>query len=548
MNETFDVVIVGSGTGMLAAIAAADAGMRTLLVEKTPYLGGSTAISGGGVWIPNNPVLSAQKVPDSVERAHEYLDNLVGDSAPRARWKAFLRHGPAAVGFMCHYVPNSFAPMWGYPDYFTEVPGGSPRGRSIESQPFDARRLGQDRALLRDTTLRAPVPMPVTSIDYKWMNLLTRSPRGSLRIAKRAVQGIGGMALGREYLAGGQALAAGLIYGARQAGVTWWLNCPVVDFITADSRIVGVVVERNGRLTKVAAERGVIVAAGGFEHDAQLRASYQSVVLDGSWSMGSEGNTGDLHKLATAQGAALSFMDQAWWFPVIATPKGPGVLLSDRSLPGSFIVDSAGKRFMNESIDYMRAGQIMLGHTDGAAPRVPSWMIFDQAYRNKYMFSAVIPPRIDLPKSWYEAKTAFKAASLEQLGRLINAPCLARTASRFNLMAAQGHDDDFERGLSLYDHFYGDPSVTPNPNLAPVATAPFYAVKVVPGDLGTCGGIAADEYGRALRTDGSVLPGLYAIGNAAANVFGSYYPGPGCTIGQGLVYGYIAARHAARMP
>lgn len=541
----FDVVVVGSGTGLLAAIAAADAGLSVLVVEKGAHLGGNTALSGGGFWIPNNAVLRKHKIPDSRERAGVYLESLLGDSVPRARWEAFLDLGPDAVDLMLKYVPNTFEPMWEYPDYFTEVPGGSPRGRAVESSPVDAKKLGADRDLIHPTGMAAPVPMPVTGIDYKWMNLVTRSPKGGARIAKRVAQGLGGMAIGREYMAGGQALAAGLIYGARKAGVQWWLNSPVVDLLQHEGRVTGVVVERDGQRTEVSARKGVILASGGFERNADMRKQYQSEVLDGSWSMGAPTNTGDLHRIAEGVGAHLTLMEHAWWFPVIDGPDGPGVVLSDRSLPGSFIVDASGKRFMNESVDYMSAGQIMLGQTDGAPARFPAWLIFDQAYRNKYMFSATNPPRADLPKAWYEAGTAFKATSFDELATLIGADELTTTAQRFNLLAGQGHDDDFSRGLSMYDHFYGDPTVTPNPNLAPLLKAPFYAVKIAPGDLGTCGGIAADERGRALREDGSVIQGLYAVGNAAGNVFGAFYPGPGCTIGQGLAYSYIAARHAA---
>jgi len=193
----------------------------------------------------------------------------------------------------------------------------------------------------------------------------------------------------------------------------------------------------------------------------------------------------------------------------------------------------------------MTAGQIMLGQDDGLPPHLPAWIIFDQAFRNRYLFGAVVMPRMPLPKTWYEAGLVHQAAAVAALGQQTYLPGLAVTVERFNLMAAQGHDDDFGRGNSMYDRYYGDPAVTPNPNLAPLVKPPFYAVKVVPGDLGTCGGIRADEYARATRPDGSVIDGLYAIGNCAGNAFGSYYPGPGATIGQGLVFGYIAAVHAA---
>ena len=219
----------------------------------------------------------------------------------------------------------------------------------------------------------------------------------------------------------------------------------------------------------------------------------------------------------------------------------PGPLLAERSLPGQIIVDQQGRRFMNEAVNYMSAGQILIKQ------QLPVWMIFDQRYRNRYVFGGGVFPRQPLPKSWYDAGIAVKAASLGELATRVGLPDLPVTVERFNLLAAAGRDDDFHRGGSAYDRYYGDPTIGPNPCLGPIDRGPFYAVKVVPGDLGTCGGIRADGFGRALRPDGTVIDGLYASGNAAANAFGRVYPGPGATIGQGLAFGYAAARHAAGM-
>ena len=544
----FDVVVIGSGTGLLAAVTAGELGLRALVVEKSEYLGGSTAMSGGGFWIPGNSLLRDLGVPDSRERASAYLDALVGDRAPRERRESFLDHGPAAVEVLRRNTPNSWQHMREYPDYFPEVEGGSPFGRAVEPKPFNLRLLGEYRTQLRPPGLAAPIPIPVTGRDYRWMNLAARRPLGALTAARRLGQGVGGLALRREYAAGGQALAAGLILAARRQAVTLWTEAPLLDLVLDGGRVVGAVIECRGRPVTVLAERGVILSAGGFDRSAEMRHQYQSAVVDGEWSLGSPANAGEVIRIAEGHGAVLTFMDQAWWFPAIPPAEAGGYprpLLAERSLPGSIMVDGTGGRFMNEAVNYMTAGQIMLGQDDGLPPHLPAWIIFDQAFRNRYLFGAVVMPRMPLPKTWYEAGLVHQAAAVAALGQQTYLPGLAVTVERFNLMAAQGHDDDFGRGNSMYDRYYGDPAVTPNPNLAPLVKPPFYAVKVVPGDLGTCGGIRADEYARATRPDGSVIDGLYAIGNCAGNAFGSYYPGPGATIGQGLVFGYIAAVHAA---
>ncbi|MDO5736834.1 MAG: FAD-dependent oxidoreductase [Propionibacteriaceae bacterium] len=548
-DETYDIVVVGAGTGLFAGIAAAGAGLKTLVVEKSEYLGGSTAMSGGGLWMPGNSVLREARTGDTRERAETYLDNLVGDTAPRERRVAYLEHSPAAVDLLRSATPLSFSHMREYSDYVSELEGGSAIGRSIEAKPFDMASLGDDEELVRASGVSAPVPMPITSVDYKWMNLMVRKPvKAFPKVFWRVAQGIGGKLLfKRNYVAGGQALAAGLIAGARRAGVEMRLQTPLRDLVMDGDRVSGVVVEQGGEEVRIEATKGVILAAGGFDHNMDMRQEYQSELLE-RWSLGNPANTGGVINIAERHGAALTLMDQSWWFPAIPPVKKgdvPSVMLAERSLPGSMIVDCTGHRFFNESSDYMNAGQIMLGLKDGEDAHLPVWMIFDQQYRNSYVFGGSVFPRMKLPKAWYEAGIAHKADTIGELAAKLDMPGLTDGAARFNSLAAQGKDDDFNRGRSAYDRYYGDPTVTPNPNLRPLTEGPFYAVQVVPGDLGTCGGVMADENARALREDGSAIDGLYAIGNSAGNAFGHFYPGAGATIGQGLTFGLVAVNHAA---
>ena len=531
---------------MLAALTAAEEGLKVLIVEKSAHVGGSTSLSGGGFWMPGNSILEENGQVEDPERIRTYLREVTGGETGEERWGSHLEHGPAAVEVLRRRTPLKFQFMREYADYFPELPGGSATGRACEPQPFDIRSLGEDRETILPPTVGAPIPMPITSRAYKWMNLAARKPKGVVEGAKGVLMGVGGLALKREYVAGGQALAAGLYAGVRKMNIPVWTNSPMTDLVVEDGRVVGVVVERDGVPQTVRAQRGVILSSGGFDHNAQMRQERQFEEIDGDWSFGARANTGGPIDIAAAHGADLAFMEESWWFPAVPVPGPmPGVLLAERSLPGQIIVNGSGRRFMNEAVNYMTAGQIILGkHTD-EDPHIPAWMVFDQRYRNRYLFGGGLMPRQPLPQEWYDAGIAKKGATIAELAGELGMPELPATVRRFNRLANAGRDDDFGRGDSAYDRYYGDPTISPNPCLGPIDKGPFYAVQVVPGDLGTCGGVRADGYARALDTGGNVIPGLYAIGNAAGNAFGRVYPGPGATVGQGLSYGYVAARHAA---
>lgn len=536
---------------MAAALAAHELGLSALIVEKTGYVGGSTARSGGAFWMPANPILVEAGSNDTPSAARAYLDAVVGDAAPHDRAHAYLDHGAATVEMLRRTTPMKFQWAKGYSDYHPERPGGSALGRTCECRPFNTAMLGPELSRLRPGVMKSSFPMPVTGADYRWLNLMARTPLKALpRIMLRAFQGIGGLFLGRRYAAGGQALAAGMYAGILRAGIPVWTDSPVCDLIVDGDRVTGAVVDHNGTRVSVTARRGVVLAAGGFDHMMSWRHKFQSERLGEHASLGAEGNTGDAIRLAQDLcGADTALMDQAWWFPAFAPLPGtePTVMLAERSLPGCLLVDQTGQRFVNEAIDYMSFGQKMLEREQAGNPVEVMWMVFDQKYRNSYLLAAELFPRMPIPKAWYDAGIAHRADDLPTLATAIGVDPLVfvATMDRFNAMSRAGVDADFNRGVSAYDRYYGDPTISPNPNLRPVEGGPFYAVKVVLSDLGTCGGLRADVRGRVQREDGSVIKGLYAIGNTAANAFGASYPGAGATIGQGLVFGYIAALHAA---
>lgn len=552
-DTTVDLLVVGSGTGMAAALTAHELGLSVLIVEKSSYVGGSTARSGGALWLPASPVLREAGANDTVERAATYLESVVAGSAPPQRSTEFVAHVCATVDLLRRTTPLRLFWARDYSDYHPEEPGGSAAGRTCECHPLDTSILGEHRTRLRPGVLEAGFSIPTTGADYRWMNLVARMPRkGIPTFGKRVAQGLGGRLLGRRYAAGGQGLMAGLFAGVLRAGIPVWTDTALLRLVHSpaeDGRVTGAVVDHGGREVTITARRGVVLATGGFDHSMDMRWKFQSESLGAHLSLGAESNTGDGIRAGQESGAAIDLMDQAWWFPAIAPlpGKAPAVMLAERSLPGCLIVDQRGRRFANEAADYMSFGQRLLALERSGSPVEAMWIVFDQEYRNSYVFGAELFPRMRIPQSWYDAGIAVRADSLGELGARMGIPVpdFVEAMTRFNQNATAGEDPDFGRGRSAYDRYYGDPTVRPNPNLRPLLKGPFYAVKMVLSDLGTCGGLKADHRGRVLREDGGVIAGLYAIGNTAANTFGTTYPGAGATIAQGLVYGYLAAHDAA---
>lgn len=551
MQREYDVVVVGAGAaGMTAALAAKAAfGLDTLLVEKSSYFGGSTARSGGGVWIPGNYALRQARQIDTPAQAKEYLAAIVGDEVPAIRRDTYIDRGPGVLDFVRDHTPLQVQWVPDYADYQPEQPGGRAAGRSVEPVPMDAGFLGDELDRLHPPYTKAPSNLIVTQADFRKISLGLRTPRGPVTMAKvTANRMLSGLRKQSMY-AMGAALAISLRQGLMDAGVPLEYDTELTGLVVESGRVRGIEVRHGDATETIYARSGVILGSGGFEHNAEMREKHQAAPVSVDWTTGAPANTGGGILAGIAAGADTALLDEAWWGPTIPLPGRPWFCLAERNLPGSFIVNGAGRRFMNEALPYVEAvHEIQKGEASGI-PHVPAWLVFDQRYRNRYLFAG-LGPRQPFPGRWFKEGVVTKAPTIEALAGEIGVPAeaLRATVERFNGFAATGVDEDFHRGESAYDRYYSDPTVTPNCSLHRVDRAPFYAVKLVPGDLGTKGGLVTDERARVLRPDGSVIPGAYAAGNASAAVMGRTYAGPGATIGPAMVFGYLAAEDIAHEP
>ena len=536
-----DVLVVGSGGGgLMAALTAATAGRRVLIAEKLATVGGSTALSGGALWIPDNPLMRAGGIADSFDDAWQYVHGLVGDTGPatsKERKEAFLEQGPEMVEFMLsHGIELTICRD--YPDYYAARSGGRSGGRSIESPVFDGKRLGSDyerltrRLLIPSLALRAQDLRGLSNGLRTWADIKT-----DLAILWRTVAG---RFRGRVPLTMGAALVAQLWLAAHDRGVELRTEAPLQRLLTDDrGAVTGAVIGGPSGATEVRARDGVILATGGFSHNASMRSSYQPVSST-MWTSANPGDEGDGIKAGITVGAAVAQMAEAWWMPSAIPADGSPVMSAfERSKPGSIIVDASGERFVNEATSYMEVGQRMIER--GANP---CWMILDARNRRRYPLGSW--PARWTPRRALRNGDIVRAPALTELAHRcgIDADGLERTVKRFNGFCIDGREPDFGRGDDPYDRYYGDPRVRPNPSLGPINTAPFYAVALYAGDIGTNGGLLTDEHARVLREGGGPIEGLYATGNCTASVMGHAYPGAGATIAPSVVFGYIAARRA----
>ena len=544
-DTTVDFLVVGSGGGgMAAAITAAHRGIDTLVIDKGATFGGSTAISGGGIWIPNAPTLRAKGVVDSRESIRRYLDIITEGTVAADRLDAFVDKGPELMELLDRSPHMKLYWVKGYSDYHPEYEGGRPLGRTIECMPFDTRALNEDEQFQRPNSMKGPLGLWVTSKDYHDLAMVKRTWKGrkaSLVAAWRVASNV----IRRRHMAtGGRALVARMRMVLKDAGVPLWLKTSMTELIVdGTGAVVGVLAERDGQTVRIGARRGVLLATGGFDHNQDMRAQYLPRHGVPDVSAGARENTGDGIVAGQKLGAAVDLMDDAWWMPSVLHPMGAVIpLVSERCIPPSVIVNGRGERFTNESSPYVNFVHDQL---DGG--HVPAWFVMDTKAKSRYPFAQVLPG-VPFPQGFYDSGVVHKADTLRDLAEKIGvkADTLVATVDRFNGFARTGTDEDFGRGDSAYDRYYGDPTMT-NPCLDEITQGPFYAIRCEAGDLGTKGGLVTDADARVLREDGSVIDGLYATGNTSASVMGNEYAGAGATIGPAMVFGYIAAQHAAHV-
>ncbi len=553
-DEVVDFVVVGSGAaGLTGALVAAERGARTLVIEKSDCYGGATALSGGAIWVPNNHLMGAIGVKDSLEEGLVYLEAATAGSSSTERLRAYLEEAPAMVRSLAEMSHVVFEPVPSYPDYYPEAAGGKAGGRTLEPARVSALRLGAELSRLR--------PL-VHARRIRFLSLMARDMakliRGGvplyLRVAKDAVLYYANLRarirrLGNTRLTVGRSLIARLRLSLMDRGVPLLLNTALLELIEEDGRVVGVLAEREGRPLRIRAERGVLLAAGGFEKNADLRKLHQAAPIGADWTAGPDCNVGDTIAIAEKLGASFDLLDDAWWTPVLCVPGEPAwAMVIEKGLPGGIIVNRAGERFMNEAAPYNDVVKAMYAANRPEAPSIPGHLIFDATFRARYPVGYVAPSYAMPDAMLTPALKKFLLwdQTLAGLARKIGVdPAgLERTVERSNEHARAGVDPDFGRGTSVHDRYYGDPRGGSNPCLGPIEKPPFYSVEVYPGDLGTKGGLRTDVKARVLRGDDAPIAGLYASGNCSASVMGNTYPGAGGTIGPAMTFSWIAARHA----
>jgi 3-oxosteroid 1-dehydrogenase len=547
-DKSFDFIVVGSGGGsMCAALVLRAAGKSVAILEKTALIGGTTARSGGVMWIPNNRFMKRDGIPDSLEQATTYLDAVVGNpnDAPGTspdRRRTYVAEGAEMVEFLvAQGIKLNRVSYW--PDYYDEAPGGSEQGRTVVADLFNVNELGPWKTKLRPNFISMMSTLD-EMLKLRFINKSWESKRIAVRFVLRT---IGAKLTGKHYVTAGAALQGRMFQAAIKAGVTFHTDTPVKELIVEDDRAVGVVALKDGKPWRVGAKLGVLVNAGGFSHNQAMRDQYQPGTQS-KWSNTAEGDTGEMIVEMMRHGAAIGQMEemvgnQMSFPPGTENNAVKEVVQGVTAAPHAILVDQSGQRYMNEAGSYMAYCRNMLIRNRDV-PAVPSWAIMDSQFMKQYMLAGTMPGS-KKPASWFESGFLKKADSVEELAQAIRIEpaALRTTVDRFNGFVAKNHDDDFNRGESAYDRWLGDKFHEGNASLGAIEQGPFYAMEVVPGDVGTYGGVVTDSNARVLREDGSVIDGLYATGISTASAMGRAYPGAGASVGPSFVWGYVTAKH-----
>jgi 3-oxosteroid 1-dehydrogenase len=558
-TKTVDVLVVGSGNGALtAALCCYELGVKDVLViEKAGMFGGTSATSGGGIWIPCNRYARAAGAQDSPQEAAEYLKHtLPPDAAPPEIIATYLEQGPKMVDFMHERTRVRYMTLDHYPDYYSFLPGAKGGHRSLEPEPVNRDVLGAEADRLIDSHHMMWLFDRIAFTQAEAQVLMSRSP-GWKKLAARMIW---------DYLTdwpwkfthrrsrrltNGCAGITRLRWSMLERNIPLWLNTPFKELTTdASGRVTGAIVEHDGQRLEIKARKAVVLATGGFEHNQAMREQYLPKPTNTVWSAAAKTNTGDGIRAAMAVGAATRHMNGAWWCTTSQAPgeERPRTSIMEKSFPGNVVVNPKGKRIGNESQNYMAYQlEFFRKHSD-ANPQWPSWMVFDARFRRNYFVGPLLTsgfkPDWMIPKSYYTSGWLTKAGTVRELAEKagIDAAGLEETISNMNEYARTGKDLELQRGDAAYDRYYGDPTCKPNPCLAPIKEAPFYAMRMEPGDFGTHGGVVIDTNARVLNGQGQPIEGLYAIGNTAAGIL-TTYPGPGSTLGPAMTVAFQAAKH-----
>jgi 3-oxosteroid 1-dehydrogenase len=548
-DETFDWVVVGSGAGsMSSGLLMRHAGKSVVILEKSAFAGGTTAKSGGVMWIPNNRFMDPGE--DSTEQGITYLDAAVGDDsdAPGSTHEkrlAYVVEAPKMLDFLVDQGVELERGSKFWPDYYDEMPGGCKTSRTVVAKVFDKNELGDWAPKLRQGMAEVPVRLD----DAMKLGFANQSWAIKGLMAKIGLRIVAGKLTGKHWVTAGAALQGRMLQQALKKGVDIRLNSAVSELIVDDGKVTGVVTVKDGKPWRIAARLGVLVNAGGFAKNQEMRDKYMPGTR-AEWSMANESDTGDMHREMERLGGVLGQMDEMVGFQFTLAPGwekeyvAPG-MQAVTAKPHAILVDQSGVRYMNEGGSYEEYCENMLKR-NRTVPAVPSWAIMDTQFFDKYNVGAAGKGKI--PRSYAENGFLKRANTIAELAALIKVDpaTLQATIDRWNSMVDKGRDEDFQRGDRDYDRFLGDPFRKGTfSSIGRIDRAPYYAVDVVPGDVSTYGGIVTDVNSRVLRGDGTPIEGLYATGVSTASPMGRIYPGAGASVGPSMCFGWVAAKHAA---
>lgn len=563
-DRELDVVVVGSGLGaMTSALCLKEMGVEKVeVIEKSDKFGGASGVSGGGIWIPNNHYAKACGASDSTEDATEYLENTItSGTVPQELIDTYIEQAPKMLKYVTEKADEiDYVSLEAYPDYYMDNPGAKAGHRSLEPKPVSWDELGDDRARLQETHHMIYLFNRIGFTQVEGHALLTRS-KGWIGVMIKLMIGYVFEVFWRmkhkttrsKRLCCGGAGTARMFIAIKNRGVQVTFNCGLTELIQDESgKVIGVKALENGKTINIKANKGVVLGSGGFEYNQELRDKYLPKPTNTEWSgSGIRTNTGDSLQASLNIGAKTRLMDGAWWCTTISAPDEPAprLAITEKSMPGSCVVNMAGKRIANESQNYMAYQTAFFKSHSEQTPNSPAYMIFDKRFRDNYIVGPLLDvqarPDKALPAEYFENGFMAIEASIDALADKlgIDKSGLNETVAKMNDFGKTGKDLDFQRGDTEYDRYYGDETISPNPCLHAIDQGPFYAIRIDPGDFGTHGGMETNANAQVLaEADNAPIEGLYAIGNCAAAILPNY-PGPGATLGPAMTFGYQAAKH-----